>query len=691
MDELKLVEALCARSLAQSWDAGRLDYPAQSGFPFQQEAEAILAPRSGLARPLLVRTEARLQEVLGERLTSAPSHLAELAQEFELPQFAAELLLVIAAPMLRGELARLYGIIANDPARPLCDEFLLGQIFSLCGTERSRIARELDSSSPLLRFGLVHVGSGPRPFASLTVDPLVIRRLQGDAFDRPEPESGIELCLPGKELDELLLPERLRGELRGALGRAPWESLRLVVRGRQGSGRRTTLAALCSAAGRSLGMIGMSQLAPFDTRLRERLRVLLHRALLRGWLPCIDGLDSIASADADTRSAVREVIQQHPGLVLFRCSHDLQPPIAPGYLLFDIPPLTEAQRIAVFEAALARNGLPTAVAASIGIKYRIGPGIIEQVVAESAAALVSPALPGGDRAATHCLSPLALEDKLEAALRQRHESQIGHIATRVTRLASWDQVVLPSDIEDSIYEFIGRVRHRGLVYERWGMDKILTSARGLTALFQGGPGTGKSMVAGLIARELGYELFRVDLSRIISKWIGETEQNLAKVFDVAEDGHVIILFDEADALFTKRMQVSTSVDRYSNAEVNYLLQRLDSFEGIAVLTTNQDQAIDKAFKRRLSINLEFPFPDEDARERLWQVHLPDELPIDGPLDLRKLARAYELSGGYIRNAVLRAAFLAAMEEGVLTQLHLERAVRLEYRERGKLIEGGLLE
>jgi SpoVK/Ycf46/Vps4 family AAA+-type ATPase len=163
------------------------------------------------------------------------------------------------------------------------------------------------------------------------------------------------------------------------------------------------------------------------------------------------------------------------------------------------------------------------------------------------------------------------------------------------------------------------------------------------------------------------------------------------VFDAAEDGQVILLFDEADSLFAKRTEVRSSNDRYANLEVNYLLQRLDAFEGIAILTTNFGGSIDPAFKRRMSFRLSFPFPDEDTREQLWRVHLPPQLPIGGELALDKLARKYQLAGGYIRNACLRAAFLAAQEETTLDQRHLERAVTLEFAELGKLSSSGPLD
>jgi SpoVK/Ycf46/Vps4 family AAA+-type ATPase len=199
------------------------------------------------------------------------------------------------------------------------------------------------------------------------------------------------------------------------------------------------------------------------------------------------------------------------------------------------------------------------------------------------------------------------------------------------------------------------------------------------------------MVAGVIARDLDLELYRVDVSRITSKWIGETEKNLGSLFDAAEDGQVMLLFDEADSLFAKRTNVQTSVDRYANMEVNYLLQRLDSFEGIAILTTNFGSAIDPAFRRRLSFRVTFPFPDEEMRERLWRALIPSEVPRVEAIDFSGLATRFKLSGGYIRNASLRAAFLAAEEGLALTQEHIERAIRAEFREIGKLADTGMLE
>jgi len=247
------------------------------------------------------------------------------------------------------------------------------------------------------------------------------------------------------------------------------------------------------------------------------------------------------------------------------------------------------------------------------------------------------------------------------------------------------------DIADRGKESLARLRYQRRVFDDWGMHRVATTGRGISALFQGPPGTGKTMLAGALARELGIEMYRVDLSKVMSKWIGETERNLGNVFSAAEQSQAVILFDEADSLFSKRTEVKSSNDRFANLEVNYLLQRLDSFLGIAILTTNLGTAIDSAFKRRLTFRIQFPVPDEEQREQLWRVHLPATVPLADDLDLEDLARKFPLTGGSVRNCALRAAFLPAADAVPAAQEHLLRAIRLEYRAAGKLSESGTLE
>ena len=272
---------------------------------------------------------------------------------------------------------------------------------------------------------------------------------------------------------------------------------------------------------------------------------------------------------------------------------------------------------------------------------------------------------------------------IEGGIRAVLDDRLGG-ATRITVTQTWDDVILPNDQIIAIVELLARIRERRRVYEDWGFAQKVGKGLGVSALFSGPPGTGKTMCAGLIAQDLGTELYQVDLSKITSKWIGETEKNLAALFDAAESGHAILLFDEADSIFGKRTEIRSSNDRHANQETNYLLQRLESFAGICILTTNHESSIDEAFRRRLSIHVRFPVPEADERTRLWQALLPDAAPVAKDIPFAELGEVYAMSGGYIRNAVLRAAFLAANDDSPILRAHLVRAAQLEYEAMGKI-------
>ncbi|MBL9017817.1 MAG: ATP-binding protein, partial [Myxococcales bacterium] len=271
-----------------------------------------------------------------------------------------------------------------------------------------------------------------------------------------------------------------------------------------------------------------------------------------------------------------------------------------------------------------------------------------------------------------------------AGIRAVLDDRIGAWARRVTVTQTWDDAVLPEEQVEQIVELMARVRGRHTVYETWGFGPKVGKGLGVSALFSGPPGTGKTMVAGLIARELGLELYQVDVSKVVSKWIGETEKNLAGLFDAAEAGHAILLFDEADSLFGKRTEVKSSNDRYANLETNYLLQRLESFTGVCLLTSNHESNIDPAFQRRLGLHLRFELPDAEERARLWRAMMPASAPVAADIRFEDLGRTFAMSGGYIKNAALRAAFVAADRGEVITHARLERAARVEYEGMGKL-------
>ena len=263
------------------------------------------------------------------------------------------------------------------------------------------------------------------------------------------------------------------------------------------------------------------------------------------------------------------------------------------------------------------------------------------------------------------------------------EPRLAALADRIETSATWDDLVLPERERATLEHLVAQVRNRFIVYHRWGMAGTGTRGRGVTALFSGPSGTGKTLAAEVLANALRLDIYRIDLSAVVSKYIGETEKNLARIFDAAEGGGVVLLFDEADALFGERSQVSDSHDRYANIEIAYLLQRMESFSGLSILTTNIRDAIDTAFVRRIRFLVDFPFPDKALRRAIWAQSFPREVASD-PLDLDRLA-GLNVAGGTIRTIALNAAFLAADQACPLRMDHIRRAAVFEYDKMGRLM------
>jgi len=260
--------------------------------------------------------------------------------------------------------------------------------------------------------------------------------------------------------------------------------------------------------------------------------------------------------------------------------------------------------------------------------------------------------------------------------REHARRSLENLAQRIDPRGEWEDLVLPAAQIETLRQIVAHVRQSAVVHERWGFAAKYSRGLGLSAVFSGSSGTGKTMAAEILARELELDLYRIDLSCVVSKYIGETEKNLRKIFDAAEESGALLLFDEADALFGKRSEVRDSHDRYANLEISYLLQRVETYRGVAILTTNMQHAIDPAFLRRIRFIVQFPFPDAQARARIWERIFPSATPL-GNLDPRQLAQL-NVSGGVIRNIAMHAAFLAAEEEKVVELRHVLTAAKSEY-------------
>jgi SpoVK/Ycf46/Vps4 family AAA+-type ATPase len=273
---------------------------------------------------------------------------------------------------------------------------------------------------------------------------------------------------------------------------------------------------------------------------------------------------------------------------------------------------------------------------------------------------------------------------LTQASKEYARPQLQGLAQCSKPIYTWLDIVLPLAQLQQLREMVAHVRHAAKVLSEWNFASKHRSARGIAALFAGASGTGKTMAADIIATELNLELYKIDVSQVVSKYIGETAKNLSRIFAQAENTGAILFFDEADALFGKRSEIKDAHDRYANIEIAYLLQRIEAYHGIAILATNLKHNLDVAFIRRLRFIVDFPFPDELAREQIWQKAFPNQAPLASDIDFRYLARKLKLSGGSIKNIVLHAAFLAAANDAQIDMACVIEAAKRELEKIGKL-------
>lgn len=276
-------------------------------------------------------------------------------------------------------------------------------------------------------------------------------------------------------------------------------------------------------------------------------------------------------------------------------------------------------------------------------------------------------------------------DDLLSAARSHSNPRLGALARKIDPRFDWDDIILPNEQIAILQEISSTVRQRPKVLDEWGVGEKLASSRGVTVLFAGPPGTGKTMAAEIMSAELGLDLYKIDLSGVVSKYIGETEKNLEKVFEEAASSNAILFFDEADALFGKRSEVRDAHDRYANLEISYLLQRMEAYDGMTILATNLRANLDEAFTRRLQFAVDFPFPEAPDRLRIWQALFPSTVPCDPALDFSLMAHRFKMAGGNIRNVIVNAAYLAAADGGTVTMTHMLHATRRELQKMGRLV------
>lgn len=624
--------------------------------------------------------------------------LAKIAQAFTLSQFDLDVLAITLAPELDLRYERIYAYLQDDITRRRPSLDLVLNL--LCKTAEEKITRRANFApdSPLIKNGIIRLLADPnqpqQPLLAhnLKLDDQIVRWLVGDRGQ----DRRLDGCCTTRKGESqanrawemLPIPVETSLALRSLLrrSRATKTSLRLYLQGPHGTGKLRAAHLLASEAGGDLIVADLKRLPESLTDFEATLAVLFREAWWTNAVLYFDQFDTMRREDRAAQfSALMQQVATHAGVVILSGESDwISNDRIPSDIVrvrFDLPDF--GMRRQYWQSTLGTRGpeIDSAAIEMIADRFRLTPAQIDDAIcAARNRALWRCSLKGSDPE----LSPSITLDDLFAAARAQCGHELAKLAKKVSPKQSWSEIVLPSDQLEQLREICEQSRFRHVVYEEWGFDRKLSLGKGLNVLFAGPPGTGKTMAAEVIARELQVDLYKIDLSQVVSKYIGETEKNLDRIFTAAENANAILFFDEADALFGKRSEVKDSHDRYANIEIGYLLQKMEEYGGVAILSTNLRQNLDDAFVRRMHFVVDFPFPDEEHRRRIWQVMFPEEAPLDSEVDFTALAREIKLAGGNIKNIALSAAFYAAADGRVINVDHLARAARREHQKLGRM-------
>ncbi|MEV1024962.1 ATP-binding protein [Streptomyces sp. NPDC050264] len=599
------------------------------------------------------------------------SVLALLVRDFGLTPLDVDLLLIALAPDLDARFERLYGYLNDDLTRR---RPTVGLALELCGHTGLTDGRfRLAPGAPLVAGGLLEVTDPERPPLSrvLTVPDRVTAHLLGSSV----PDARLTAVLGEDTVD----PTVDAAQVEWAAAAAASGTGHVHLRTRGGSPEGLAGAALRASGHRPL-VLDAAALSRRPGDLPELAGTAAREARLTGAGIVVGPLEELPDKPSERAHALRTLSTAMTGIPLFTYGADGWDPAwaARTPVVLTVAGASPEQQAARWRYALeaaAGEGAPAAdvdVLARSVAAHRLDSGQLRRA-AEAAV-----------RTAALAARPLGPDD-LRAAVRAQNSAGLARLARRVEPAVGWDDLVLPPPTRRGLRELAVRARHRDQVLGGWGMRPGGGRGRGVIALFAGESGTGKTMSAEVVAADLGMDLYVVDLSTVVDKYIGETEKNLERIFTEASAVNAVLLFDEADAIFGKRSEVKDSRDKHANIESAYLLQRMESFDGIAVLTTNLRANLDEAFTRRLDVVADFPVPDEAQRLALWERCLGDRLPRADDLDLAFCAARFELAGGSIRSCAVTAAYLSAESGTRLTMGQVVGAVAQEYRKLGRLV------
>jgi AAA+ superfamily predicted ATPase len=702
-DLLPLLKCL-DQVLVQATIAAELHYGSQSaGDPFRglyinQDEVGRLFSRSPGA-PRLNPNEEGLREPLLQAVRTNPL-MARLAERFGLEVFDLVLILLALAPEVDLRYERLFGYLQDDVTRRRPTVDLALNLF--CASAEEKIARRIQFApeSPLIKHDLLQLIPDP----SQNAPPLLAHYLKLDELitnfllDQPILDSRLSSFCQMREPMRARNSFALGVEVKQALtslalrARDTNQPLRLYFSGTSTADKRLAAETMSGETRMPLLVVDLNDLLT-EMDFRRTLKRVFRQSWFHNAILYLEGCDALHS---ESRSLVAKLVaaslMEHTGIAVLAGEQscplietiDSNRSVGLIDVPFSIPRFS--LRRECWKASLQASNILLAETEidTLASRFQLTPPQVSQAVVHACNQSLWRAAvdPMRDPA-----TPQPTFSDLCSSARAQSQHQLETLARKIEPVYKWKDIVLPEEILEQLRELCSRVAERRRVMGEWGFGRKLSLGKGVSALFAGPSGTGKTMAAEIVANELELELYKIDLSGIVSKYIGETEKNLDRIFTTAENANAILFFDEADALFGKRSEVRDSHDRYANIEISYLLQKMEQYEGIAILATNLRQNLDDAFLRRLQIVVEFPFPDEAQRRQIWEVLFPSETPRSEEIDFGLLASQFRIAGGNIKNIVLGSAFLAAADSGRVDMTHLWQSAQREYQKLGKILAG----
>lgn len=597
--------------------------------------------------------------------------LGRLAALFHLSVAEQVCLFLSILPDIDGAYGKAFQWLNGNPgkSRPVLE--VAADLMGLDQVMRCQVREEMGPDSPFVRYMLNQsVREKEEPFWMQEI--VLDKRIAGYVLGIETGGEGlpsVRVIRPEDEKEEEKENKYLPAFSRAFCLQAEEKGKAVFLYGEEGSGKKELLKQFCASEGKEILLIKLEKEAQAG-EMKRYLRQAVREAVLTGRILAAEGYEEL---DEEKGRILWEEMRDHPGafIILSTEKPGRKQKNTGDIIPIHIEPPSYEERKDIWEHYLKKYKISTEEGKRLAAKFLFLPGQIRE-------------------AARHYQEALRIQEgapSLYESCFAQIDTKLYERASRIHTSYTWDQLILPESQKELLRHICAQMENKYTVYDKWGFGKTVAYGKGVTVVFSGPPGTGKTMAAQILSRELNLELFKVDLSQMVSKYVGETEKNLAAIFKDAETSNAILFFDEADSLFGKRTEVKSSNDRYANLETSYLLQRLEEYEGMTVLATNYLKNIDEAFMRRMKYIIQFQFPDGPAREKIWRVTMPKEAPLEEDIDYGFLGENLELAGGNIKNIAVYAAFLAAEKQGKIGMAEILKAARYEMQKSGKILLG----